>query len=254
MLEPPRAPLRLIDMKRSVILFCLAAALTLSACGSAPATKGESSDRAGAATPSSGVGDCPDGSPAISEARSLARVDLDGDGTPDEVKLTALGGDCPNTIFAQVGEGYLSGQLPADGPPVRSAMAVTLAGGKPALLATRQEHPRGGYQIRLFASTDSGLTEVTLEDHALIPFVATDVQEHPLSVDCANGGLTVTEAVAHQPVGVIFAWDIRRTPYAVDGGAVTKGSTEEIADNVLPDQLEKQYPQLVEHTMFQSCG
>ena len=52
----------------------------------------------------------------------------------------------------------------------------------------------------------------------------------------------LTEAVAHEPRGVIFAWDVMRTTYAVMPGAVTRESTEEIADNVLPGQLDKEVP------------
>ena len=83
--------------------------------------------------------------------------------------------------------------------------------------------------------------------------MALDVQEHPLSVDCTDGGVVLTEAVAHKPPGVMFAWDIQRTTYAVEGGEVTAGETEEIADNVLPAQLEAKYPELVDYSAFKSC-
>ena len=79
------------------------------------------------------------------------------------------------------------------------------------------------------------------------------MQEHPLSIDCTDGGVVVTEAVAHEPHGVIFAWDIKRTSYAVEGGEVTAGATEEIADNVLPGQLAAKYPDLVKYSAFTSC-
>jgi hypothetical protein len=59
--------------------------------------------------------------------------------------------------------------------------------------------------------------------------------------------------VAHQPSGVAFAWDIRQTSYSLDGAAVTPAATKEIADNVLPAQLDAKYPDLVRHTAFKSC-
>ena len=62
-----------------------------------------------------------------------------------------------------------------------------------------------------------------------------------------------TEAVAHEPVGIAPAWDIKQTTYAVDGTTVTKGATKEIADNVLPKDLEAKYPDLVKHSAFESC-
>jgi hypothetical protein len=86
-----------------------------------------------------------------------------------------------------------------------------------------------------------------------LPFLATDVQEHPLSIDCGEGGLVVTEAVAHEPVGVVAAWDIKRTTYVVDGLHLIPGATAEVADNVLPNQLASKYPDLVRHTAFTSC-
>ena len=51
----------------------------------------------------------------------------------------------------------------------------------------------------------------------------------------------------------MFAWDIQRTTYAVEGGEVTAGETEEIADNVLPAQLKAKYPELVDYSAFKSC-
>ena len=117
-----------------------------------------------------------------------------------------------------------------------------MPGREGALLVTRQDHPRGGFQLRLYAAGPDELVELKTDDGPLVPFVAPDVQERPLSVDCADGGVVLTEAVAHKPPGVIFAWDIQRTTYAVEGGEVTAGETEEIADNVLPAQLRRSTP------------
>ena len=98
----------------------------------------------------------------------------------------------------------------------------------------------------MYAAGTDGLVELETDGHPIVPFVALDVQERPLSIDCTDGGVVLTEAVAHKPAGVMFAWDIQRTTYAVEGGEVTKGETEEIADNVLPRQLKAKYPDLVE--------
>jgi len=144
-------------------------------------------------------------------------------------------------------------QVPVGGPPLSKAFAVEVPGREGALLVTRQDHPRGGFQLRLYAAGSDELVELRTDDGPLLPFVALDVQEHPLSVDCADGGVVVTEAVAHKPPGVMFAWDIQRTTYAVEGGEVTAGETEEIADNVLPAQLKSKYPDLVDYSAFKSC-
>src|SRR5207237_8434465 len=76
--------------------------------------------------------------------------------------------------------------------------------------------------------------------------------DHPFSVDCGQGAIVLTQAVAHEPPGILAAWDIRTTTYALEGSTV-HARTEETADNVLPAQLPRRYPQLVRHTLFASC-
>lgn len=231
----------------------LAALLLVAGCGSEePSSPGKS----GSDVPVK-VGQCPVDSPAVSSARTVATADLDGDGRDETVKLTGPDGDCPDLLFARLGEAYVSAQLEVDGPPLTTAFAVEVPGGDGALLVTRQDHPRGGFQLRVYVADDGKLVELNVDDHPLVPFVALDVEEHPMSVDCADGGVVLTEAVAHEPVGVMFAWDVKRTSYAIDGTGVTPGvtagPTEEIADNVLPKQLRSKYPDLVRHAMFTSC-
>jgi hypothetical protein len=230
----------------------LVAVLCLASCGSPEAGKGGASapkDKAASAK----VGQCPADSPAVVSARTITTADLDGDGKSEAVKLTAPDGDCANLLFAKVGEGFVNTQMPVGGLPLSKAFAVEVPGRDGALLVTRQDHPRGGFQLRLYAAGPDGLVELRTDDHPIVPFVALDVQERPLSIDCADGGVVLTEAVAHKPAGVMFAWDIQRTTYAVEGGVVTKGETEEIADNVLPAQLKSKYPELVDYSAFKSC-
>ncbi|MCW2762269.1 MAG: hypothetical protein JWR85_2470 [Marmoricola sp.] len=242
-------------MKR--LLACSAAALVallLAGCGSGePASAGDKD--AGKAEPGSAkVGPCPIDSPAVTSARTIATVDLDGDGQGDPVRLTRPDGDCASLLFAQVGDGFVEAQLPVGEPPLSTAFGVQVPGREGQLLVTRQDHPRGGFQLRVYAAGADDLAELKVDGHTLVPFVALDVQEHPLSVDCTAGGVVITEAVAHEPAGVMFAWDIKRTSYAVDGSQVTPGASQEIADNVLQNQLAKTYPDLVKHTAFKSCS
>ena len=199
------------------------------------------------------VGQCPVDAPAVVSARTVATVDLSGDGHPDPVKLTALEGDCPGLLFARQGRGFVSAQLPIGGPPVSAAYGVTVPGRDGALLVTREDHPRGGFQLRVYAVGDDGLAELKVDGHSLVPFVVLDVQEHPLSVDCGDGGVVVTEATAHRPAGVAFAWDVTRTSYAVKGNAVTAAPPEKVEANVLPARLKAKYPQLLAHSAFAGC-
>jgi hypothetical protein len=229
----------------------LAALLVLASCGS-ESTDGKTGAGKDEPTPAK-VGQCPVDSPAVVSARTIATADLDGDSKGDAIKLTAPDGDCANVLFAKLGEGFVHAQMPVGAPPLSKAFAVEVPGREGALLVTRQDHPRGGFQLRLYAAGPDELVELKADDHPLIPFVALDVQERPLSVDCADGGVVLTEAVAHKPPGVAFAWDIQRTTYAVEGSEVTAGETQEIADNVLPAQLEAKYPDLVDYSAFKSC-
>lgn len=232
------------------VLAATVAGVLLAGCGSAGPSA--SSDSSPTKSPAK-VGSCEVGDPGVLGARTVARVDLDGDGQQDAVKLTAASGACPDLLFAKRGPGYVTAQLPTSEPSVSAVFGVDLAGVNGSLLVTRQDHPRGGFQLRVYMTSGAQLTELTVGRRSLLPFVALDVEEHPWSIDCGDGGLVFTEAVAHQPHGVVATWDIRRTTYTVSGGQITPGPTSEIADNVLPGQLAAKHPALAEHTAFASC-
>lgn len=227
--------------------------LVVSGCGNDdPYTKPTPSVSKSAA--SERVGDCPATSPALRNAKVVASVDLDGDQQVDQVKLTGGDGPCPNLVFADTAKGMLAAQVPTDGPPVTTVEGFALGADKPQLLVTRQDHPRGGFQVRLWSSDGSQLRELTdSEGHSLLPFVATDVKENPVSVDCAGSDLVVTEAEPHKPSGVMFTWDVRRTTYRVDAGRAVVSKSEKVADNVLPDQLQRKFPELAGQQFFKSC-
>ena len=259
--EPLRRHVRPTPMRRLTratgrLAATTCAGLLLAACGASSAgQEAERQNAKGGGTPSVAisVGACAADSAVVRDARTLTTADLDGDGTTEDVRLTASGGECPDLLFAKVGESYVVGEIDKNAPPVTKAFAVSVPEVAADLLVTRQEHPRGGYQIRVFTLDGDSLVEVRDGESPLVKFIATDVQEHPLSIDCTAGGLVLTEAVAHEPRGVMFAWDVMRTTYAVKPGAVTRESSKEIADNVLPGQLAKKFPELVKYSMFASC-
>lgn len=231
----------------------LAAALVLlTGCGSEESrTRGASLATSPSASPSGSADACVAPSPGTFD--TLGTADMDGDGTPDRVGTSTSAG-CPPALAVDLGNGpVLAAPLPVEQPPVRSAFGVDLAGRQGSLLVTRQVHPRGGFQLRVYGLADGELAELRTEGRSLVPFVALDVQERPWSIDCADGGVVFTEAVASEPVGAKPAWDIRRTAYAVEGNEVTAGPTRRIADTVLPKQLAAKYPRLAQHSAFQSC-
>ncbi len=160
---------------------------------------------------------------------------------------------CPGLLWTEIGGNDHTWSLPADEPQVSAAFAVAIPGRTGELAVTRQDHPRGGFQTRVFAFADDQPEQLEIDGQPLVPFVATDVQEHPVSIDCGDNSIVVTEAVAHEPAGVMFAWDIKQTTYALQGTTVTAGPTEETADNVLPAQLKKGYPDLAKNAVFPSC-
>jgi len=231
----------------------VAALLVLAGCGSAEQATSKPNTAGSQNAGSQKIGSCTPSSPEVTGAKTIAAVDLDGDGSQEKVRLTANGGACGSTLFAKVQDGYVSTTLDSDGPDVISGYAVDPGGDGGQLLVTRADHPRGGFQLRIYSAASGQLEELEADGRALLPFVATDVQEHPWSIDCSDDGLVVTEAVAHEPPGVAAAWDIQQTTYAVDDGTVTAGPTKEIADNVLPQDLAVKYPDLVKHSAFESC-
>ena len=234
-------------------LALVAALLVLAGCGSA-GQGSDAKDSTGASSGATKVGACDADSAEVTSAKTVGTADLDGDGTADTVQVTAAGGACGNTLFAKLGDSYVSTALGDDEPPVTSAFAVDLEGHDGQLFVTKADHPRGGYQLRIYGVAGGQLAEVKKDDgQSLVPFVALDVQEHPWSIDCGDNALVFTEAVAHEPVGVAPAWDIKQTSYALDGTTATAGPTKEVADNVLPQELPAKYPDLVKHAAFESC-
>lgn len=266
MVEPDERPVRPTGMRTSVTPLARLGAVgllaALAACGS-PAQDGAAgsgtgseggSPSASASAPPRTVGGCAPDDPALRGATRLTRADLDGDGSAEQVRLTAADAAvCPSVIFARAGAGYLSAEAP-DGPPVVAASAARLPGRDADLLVTEQRHPRGGTQTRLWAATPEGLAELQDPDgNAVVPFRATDTPPAPVAVTCTEDGLAVTEAVAHEPAGVMFTWDVRRTTYAVADGRAERTGRREVADNVLPAQLRARFPELARSEVLAGC-
>jgi hypothetical protein len=184
----------------------------------------------------------------------LAMADLDGDGTVEDVDFIPPGADCPGSLSSSV-DGLEDAPTLDWTAPARPAdtRVVEVPGRAGQLVLVLEQHPRGGFQAHLFGFADGKLEELEVAGGPIFPFVATDVLSTPLTATCTSGGFEVTEARAHEPVGVVPAWDIDRTTYTVAGNAVSRGATTEVADNVLDEQLRSQYRSLVEHRLFEGC-
>lgn len=195
---------------------------------------------------------CADSS-ALDSARTVATVDLDGDGGRERVLLTAPGGDCGDLLFAEIQDTPHGLDTPGLAPMEDATRAIRLPGRKRELLLVEQARTGGGYQPRLFGYAAGGLAELLEGGEPVLPFVATDATVIPYAVECAEKGFVMDRAVAHRPRGSTFAWDVQRTVYRVKGTTVTHGKSHETAGSVLPERLGEQYPELARHDLFTDC-
>lgn len=188
------------------------------------------------------------------QAMKLTRLDLDGDGTFESLVYIPRQPGCGEGVAAQVDGGDFMTVLGSgiSGPPDET-FAIKVPGRQGEIAVVRQSHPRGGYQVTLVAWMDGALGKVEVHGQPIFPFLATDSLSDPLSAACVENGFEITRARAHEPMGVVHAWDVDRTAYTLDGTTVTKGPTTEVADNVLDKQLERKYHALVAHQLFTNC-
>jgi hypothetical protein len=126
----------------------------------------------------------------------------------------------------------------------------------PLALAQGKPHPRGGYQWHLFTRVPGqGTVEVTHDGQPLLPFVSTDGGGSPMTATCTKSGqVAVYTAQPHQPPGVVLAWDVTRTTYALHGSTATQVSSKVVRKAAADPTLRKQMPQLFHPTrLFAGC-
>lgn len=243
-------PARPISMRKVLLGLVLAMPLALAACGDDTAGVASSGTPA---TSSTGAGSCRERSDG---PQASVAADLDGDGSLEEVSYWPPGHACPGkaSLAAKVGSDVVRADLPGDLPVNAGDLGtVRIPGRQGDLVLVTAQHPRGGFQASLFGFSGGKLAQLTVGGQPILPFVATDVTSTPLAATCTSGGFEVTEARAHQPIGVVPAWDLYRTTYTVAGDAVSKAATTELADNVLDKQLRAKYRSLVGYSLFENC-
>lgn len=231
--------MRTLAMFSGLIVFlgCL-----VSGCGDAPPR----AEAPGAAA----WGDCTIEAYAASGGERVATLaGADGRAT---VRLLPPGeGACAGGLVARTEAGVVG--LDASGLDLEPATArvVRLQGageGEPAelLLVNGGTHPRGGFQPHLFALA-GGLSEVTVDGHPLLPFVATDGGGTPVTARCGDGGtVEVLTAMTSRPPGVVLAWDVRRTTYRIGEGNAVQLDSEQIRDHAADPIVRDELPQLFE--------
>ena len=231
-------------MKTGVLGLLLATSMVLAGCGDeakdATDTPRESPTYRGCAGPA--------------DPPPVAQVDLDGDGPAEPITYAPADGSCPAMLSATVGGHELSVDLDDELPVTPADVhAIAVPGRTGQVLLVQPQHPRGGFQARLCGYADGKLEELEAEGKPIFDFVATDTLTSPIAASCVADGFDVRQAKAHEPAGVVPAWDVYRTTYTVDGNTVTKGETTEVADNVLDRQLQHEYGALTGYDLFGDC-
>lgn len=222
--------------------------LVATACGSNPGTKPDEA-RAYRGCTRQGLDD---------HGSVVARADLDGSGGVEKVRLVGPHDRrCGDSLVAVVGGRLVGADVGRLRLVAARAQVVHLRGDdhRDLLLLWSEPHPRGGSQPHLFGLRGAGrLAEVTVDGHPLLPFVVTDGGGSPATATCTgSGGIAVFSAVAHQPPGIVLAWDVTRTTYALrDGRADVVGSS--LVEKAAADPaLRRSRPELFSGRLFANC-
>jgi hypothetical protein len=222
----------------------LAVLVTSAACGQQPGSTSVASR--------AGYGACAD------KGTVAARADLDGDGTVETVRLVTGGtGGCADSLIARMGPAVAGTSVTGLGLVAARARTVHLKGpGAPDLvLLPGAPHRRGGAQMHLFGARSDRLAEVTAAGEPVLPFVATDGGSAPMTATCrAHGGIAVWTGTAHQPPGIVLAWDVERTTYDIRNGSAVHPRTTTIVRAAADPLLRKQRPELFAGRLFADCS
>ncbi len=162
---------------------------------------------------------------------------------PTEIKLPTSG-PCGGGLVARTGSGVSGADVSGLDLDPSTIQVVSLRGAESAALirVDSSQHPRGGFQPHLFRVPDG--QEITVDDRPLIPFVATDGGMAPMTVRCGpDGTIEVLQASTSEPPGVVLAWDVEQTTYAL-GDPVREVGTEQVRDHVADPVLRADLPDL----------
>jgi hypothetical protein len=220
----------------------LAASVATSSCGSQ-----EEGDRAfhgcrAADVPGAGV--------------RVARADLDGDGRPDRLVLTGSRAACPDSLVGVVGDRVVGTSVTGLDLVATGSRVLRPAGQDELVLLRSRTTADGHWRPHLFAAGGAGgLTDVTVAGRPLLPLVSTQPGGAPMDVACTpRGTLAVTTSKAHQPPGIVLAWDVRRTTYRIHDGVATRLRTTVVQDAAADPLLRRDHPELYDGRLLDGCG
>ncbi|HET8718895.1 MAG TPA: hypothetical protein VFM50_14215 [Nocardioidaceae bacterium] len=281
--EPPRARTRLTDMReghgraaqagrlhnrlagrraarararrRPGWLAALLVVVLAGACGGQNGTGGSGGGSGdGSAGGAVLFGDCRTSDPALAQAHRVAVADLDGTGRPEKVGFVPASADgpCAGALVATVGGTTRAVRVDDVRGPLQSATVVHLRGSGQELVMLRgKNHPRGGYLLHLYAAGSGGLSELLVDGRPVLGFVATDGGAAPATATCTpGGGIATWRATAHQPPGIVLAWDVRRSTYEVEGTQLRRTDQQLVREAVADPLLREQMPALFDQEAY----
>lgn len=210
-------------------------------------------------------GDCHSGDPVLQGAATLAEPDLDADGDPDPVRHVPVTdtGPCANALLLTVEGTPVAVRLGVRGLDRDSVRVVQLPGTARELLMLRERpHPRGGFVLHLFGVAGGRLGEITVDDRPVVGFVATDGGAAPATATCTDpdsdpdsGVIATLTSTAHQPPGVVLAWDVERTVYALRGNRAEPVRSERVRTAAADPLLRREMPRLYDpDSYFADCA
>lgn len=177
----------------------------------------------------------------------VVRADTDGSGNLDTVLLFGAGsGPCTDGLVVRDGGGVHGVDVGGLGLDPGTVRVVRLRHTRDRLLLV-DSRPRsdGGVQPHLFQTVGGGdLAEVERAGQPLLPFVPA-VGGDPATATCTvDGAVALWTAKAHQPPGIVLAWDVTRTTYRVEGGFAREQSSRLAEDGTVDPLMRKRMPQL----------
>jgi hypothetical protein len=237
------------------LLGTVALSLGLAACGSA---QPGGQQGASSAPDVRLFGDCRAGDPALAEADVVAQANLDADGARTEIGYVSprVDGPCAGALVTTLDGAPAAVRLPDAPPSLHDPVVIELRGTDRELLMLHgRPHPRGGYPVHLYGAAHGAIAEVLADGRPVVGFVATDGGAAPATASCtSDGGIATWMGIAHQPPGVVLAWDLWRTTYTLKGTTATKSSRDLVREAVADPLLRRDMPELFDPgAIFADC-
>jgi hypothetical protein len=185
----------------------------------------------------------------VRHGTTLARADLDDDGTTDTVRL------CAHRLVAEVGGKVLTADVRGLGPDPARARAVRLRDNADLVLLPSARGRGGAWRPHLFGVGPGGLAELEVGGRPVLPELSTAPGRAPMTASCTeDGGLSVVTARVHQPPGFVLAWDLTTTTYDVRAGVVTRGRTSTVESAGADPTLRNRMPHLFDGSVLADCS